>query len=289
MSYDQIPQELKLLRQWLVWRLEDIGAQRPTKVPYDARTGKLASVTEPETWTDFSSAVSASKSYSGIGFVFSDNDPYTFIDLDNTEGDKIALNRQIELHKALDSYSEVSPSGVGLHIIIKGKVPAGRRRSHIEVYSSNRYATFTGNVYNNKPIAERQEILQNIWEQMGSGPATFVYQGDQEEKFNDKEIIEQCRTAANGDKFNSLWTGNWESIYQSQSEADFALIDIIAFYTQNRSQIERLFRQSKLGTRDKAKRKDYIGWMVNRSFDRMLPKIDIDGFANEIQLKLELD
>jgi hypothetical protein len=288
MSYADIPQELKLLRQWIVWRAEDIGAKHATKVPYDARTGKLASVTEPETWIDFDTAVGVSKSYSGIGFVFTDADPYTFIDLDNTEGDTVALNRQIDLHKALDSYSEVSPSGAGLHIIIKGKVPAGRRRSFIEIYSSLRYATFTGNVYNKKPIVERQEILQNVWEQLGGSTTTFVYNGDKEEKYSDKEIVEQANRATNGDKFKSLYSGDWQTLYPSQSEADFALIDIIAFYTQNRNQITRLFRASGLGRRDKAKRADYLGWMINRSFDRMLPKIDIEGFQNELQLKLAL-
>ena len=289
MSYNDIPQELRDLRQWICWREEDIGARKATKIPYDAKTGKLASVTEPETWTDFSSAVNLSGNYSGIGFVFCDSDPFTFVDLDDTNGDSIALARQIEVHKTLDSYSEVSPSGKGLHIIVKGKVPAGRRRSFIEVYSSNRYATFTGNVYNHKPIVERQNELQALWEQMSSGgAATFVYEGDKEEKFNDNEIIAQASNAANGDKFKQLFLGRWQDSYQSQSEADFAIIDIISFYTQNRNQIERIFRESGLGKRDKAKRKDYLSWMINRSFDRMLPQVDIDGFSNEVQLKLAL-
>jgi primase-polymerase (primpol)-like protein len=72
-------------------------------------------------------------------------------------------------------------------------------------------------------------------------------------------------------------------LYQSQSEADFALVDIVAFYTQNRKQIARIFRLSALGKRDKAKRDRYIEYMVEKSFDRQLPKIDIEGLQDRIR------
>jgi hypothetical protein len=287
-KYNAIPEELRLLPQWICWRYEDIGSSKPTKVPYDCNSNRLASVNEPSTWTTFDTAVKMAKNYSGIGFVFTSNDNYSFIDLDSTNGDQIALNRQIEIHREFDSYSEISPSGMGLHIIVRGTVPAGRRRSHIEIYSSQRYATFTGNVYNNKPIADRQDKLMRLWEQMGSGPATAVFNGDEKEKYNDEEIIKQATSAANGDKFQQLFSGDWNTGYPSQSEADFALIDILAFYTQNRNQIGRIFRSSELGKRNKANRSDYLSWMINKSFDRMLPPIDFDGFHNQLELKLAI-
>jgi len=296
MSFQNIPIELQKLKQWVVWRYEDIGAKKPTKVPYQVN-GQMASVTDATTWTTFEEVVRAAPNFSGIGFVFSDGDMYSFIDLDDTEGDTSAYDRQIKIYREFDSYSEISPSGRGLHIIVKGTVPSGRRRNYIEIYSSQRYATFTGNVYNDKPIKECQSKLTQLWEQMGSGGvATNIYKGDDKEKFNDKEIIEQANSASNGDKFRSLFSGDWQSLYPSQSEADFAIIDIIAFYTQNRNQIIRIFRSSKLGSRDKARRGDYLTWMINRSFDRMLPPIDFDGFkialdakiAEQNQLKLPL-
>ena len=288
MSYDQIPSELLKLRQWCLWRAEDIGAAKPTKVPYQIN-GQLANVNEPSTWATFEEVCAIATNYSGIGFVFSDADCYSFIDLDDTNGDAIAYDRQLKIYREFDSWSEVSPSGRGLHIIVKGKVPSGRRRSFIEVYSSQRYATFTGNVYNDKPIKDCQDKLMQLWEQMGSGGvATNIYKGDEKEKFDDKEIIEQAGIAINGAKFNELYSGNWQNSYQSQSEADFALIDIIAFYTQNKNQISRIFHSSQLGRRDKAKRKDYIAWMINKSFDHILPPIDFDGFKIELEKKLQL-
>src|SRR6185295_15015589 len=89
-----------------------------------------------------------------------------------------------------------------------------------------------------------------------------------------------------GDKFVKLLKGEWQDLYSSQSEADFAFIDILAFYTQNRVQLTRLFRSSPLGFRDKAKRNDYVSGMIHRSFDRMLPLLDFDGLKNAIDLKL---
>ena len=72
-----IPTELKQLSQWIVWRDD--------KIPYDPKSGKLADVTNKETWASFdvASDVCIRGGYSGIGFVFTNNDPYSFIDLDN--------------------------------------------------------------------------------------------------------------------------------------------------------------------------------------------------------------
>lgn len=295
--FENIPSELQQLNQWVIWKYEDVKAKKPTKVPYNVKNGHLASTNDPSTWSDFHTAVAKSREgYDGIGFVFSDTDPYTFIDLDDcrtlTNGDpnpnyETDLKRQIYIFQELDSYSEVSPSGSGLHTIIKGSVPNGRKRNFIEIYSSGRYATFTGNLYNNKPIVDQQEKLTQLWEQMGkTGAGTTLYQGDLNEKYSDEEVIEQAKGAVNGEKFIKLYSGDWQGLYPSQSEADFSLIDIIAFYSQNKNQIARIFSSSELGRRDKAKRKDYLSWMINKSFDRMLPQLDFDGFENALRDKI---
>lgn len=287
--FDNLPAELRALKQWVMWRYEDIKAAKPTKVPYTT-TGKLANVNDPSTWSTFEECLNCFMlgGYSGIGFVFSDSDPYSFIDLDDAEGYDAILQRHLKVYHEFNSYSEVSPSGKGLHIIVKGVVPAGRRRSKIEIYSSQRYATMTGNVYNNQNvIKDCQELLTQLWEQMGSGPvAQSMYQGTDKETDSDDVIIKRASEAVNGDKFIKLLKGEWQDLYQSQSEADFAFIDMLAFYTQNRTQIIRLFRSSSLGFRDKAKRSDYVSGMISRSFDRMLPPLDFDGLKNQLELKL---
>ena len=127
------------------------------------------------------------------------------------------------------------------------------------------------------PIAERQGLLDILFEQMGGDVKQYTVHEDKEERCSDEEIIAQASAAVNGDKFTKLYTGDWQGMYQSQSEADFALTDIIAFYTQNKAQIARIFRGSALGQRDKAQRDDYIRYMVEKSFDRQLPQLDVEG------------
>lgn len=270
---------MRFFRQWIVWRFEETEGPKPTKVPYSPLFNGHASVTNPQSWGSYEDAIGAFNAggWDGLGFVFTDNDPYAGIDLDDAGDDAESYQRQVKIYNEFDSYAELSPSGKGLHIIVKGSVPRGRRRSKIEVYSSERFFTMTGNVYRDVPIAERGELLNVLWQQMG-GPAEIVNYGmDAEEKEDDPTILSRMFEAANGDKARDLYEGRWENYYQSQSEADFAFIDIVAFYTQNRFQITRLFHASALGKRDKAKRVDYVTRMINRAFDRQLPPIDIDA------------
>ena len=285
MDFNNIPHEMRIYPQWVVWRYEDTDSKKPTKVPYSAKTGHLASVTDPNTWAGFDECVNAMSSgwYAGIGFVLTENDPYSFIDLDDTKGDQTALDRQIKIFNEFNSYAERSPSGSGLHIIVKGAIPSGRRRSFIEVYSSLRYMTMTGDIYRNAPINDCNELLNVLWGQMGQGSVAVAhYAGLAEAKETDEQVYNRAVAAANGDKFAELYAGKWDGMYASQSEADFALVDIIAFYTQNRAQISRMFRASGLGQRDKAKRDDYVSYMLNKCFDRMLPPVDVDGLRNKL-------
>lgn len=304
---NNIPHELREYNQWIVWRLEEKpGTTKPTKVPYIARpnSGK-ASVTDPNTWVSFEDVLKApltcqgivpwdyqnerpSKSvsetgFSGVGFVFTNADPFTGIDLDDTHGDVEAYERQLKIFHEFDSYSELSPSGNGVHIIIKGNVPHGRRRAEIEIYSAERYFTMTGNVQRQAPIAERQELLQLLFDQMGGAAKVHTVIEDKEQKHSDEEIIAMAASAANGDKFSKLHRGEWQGDYPSQSEADIAYVDIVAFYTQNLEQIRRLFRVSALGQTPKdnyehrGDRAAYVEYMVRKSFDRQLPKVDAEG------------
>lgn len=288
-DYTRIPTEMRHYHQWVVWRYEERQGAKPTKIPYDARNGLPASVTDASTWCDFETAIkcqSANIGFDGIGFVLTKNDPYTFIDLDDTAGNQVNLDRQLKIYHEFNSYSELSPSGTGLHIIIKGHIPRGRRRSAIELYSSDRYMTMTGAVYNDKPIVERQSLLQMLWAQMGSDAAESIYDKETLAIYSDSDIVEQAISAVNGEKFKSLLEGRWTDYYQSQSEADFAFIDMVAFYTQNKAQIARIFRESALGQRDKAKRNDYVDRMILRSFDRQLPPIDLTGLQSVFDQKI---
>lgn len=145
---DNIPEELRQRRQWLVWKLEQRG-DKPTKIPYIAGGVGRASSTDSLTWRTFDEAIQAFQTgrYDGVGFVFSSGDPYSGIDLDRCRDPKTGQLDEwaTEIVQTLDSYTEVSPSGTGVHIIVRGKV-SNKRRGKIEAYSSERYFAMTGQV-----------------------------------------------------------------------------------------------------------------------------------------------
>jgi putative DNA primase/helicase len=141
---ENIPEELKVRPQWVVWKA--VG-EKPDKVPYSAKTGRKASATDLMTWSTFEEALQAYEDgeYAGLGFVFSSGDPYTGVDLDNCVDDQTGeiAPWAMEIVRYFDSYTELSATGTGVHIIVKGEVP-NRRKDEIEVYSSKRFFTVTG-------------------------------------------------------------------------------------------------------------------------------------------------
>jgi primase-polymerase (primpol)-like protein len=143
---EKIPDELKSRPQWVVWKA--VG-EKPDKVPYSAVNWRKASSTDLLTWSTFEKACEALETgeYSGLGFVFSSGDPYTGIDLDNCVEQEAGEVAQwaLEIVRYFDSYTELSATGTGVHIIVRGDVP-NRRKSGIEVYSSKRFFTMTGHV-----------------------------------------------------------------------------------------------------------------------------------------------
>ena len=133
---DNIPTELKALPQWVWWLGEPKSDGKLNKKPMDAKNGRAAS---------------HSKS-AGIGFVFSAGDPYVGVDLDNCRNSETGeiepwASEFIELAK---TYCEVSPSGTGVKMILKGVMPSnkGRKKAYktgaVEMYSHSRFFTITG-------------------------------------------------------------------------------------------------------------------------------------------------
>lgn len=283
-----IPGELRLLRQWVCWR----GVLRPdgkiTKIPINPHTGQLASVVVSSSWGKYETALERND-VDGIGFVFTKNDSYCGIDLDDPQGDVAIAHRQQRIAEAFDTYSEISPSGRGLHMIAKGAVPKGRRRDKIEIYSHSRFFTMTGNVYSGKPIAYRQALVDMLWAEMGSvSDLDDPTPDDTAQIQTDDEVLMTGANATNGEKFKALFEGRWQELYQSQSEADLSLINMLAYYTSSKSQIVRIFKRSVLGRRTKADRASYVDEMVRKSFDKHLPTIDTRALKAEFDKSVEI-
>jgi len=266
-SFHRLPAELQAMPQWCV-----TPGTATDKAP---RTidGRHDSTTDPTTWTDFDTAcrVAAERKWR-VGFVFTAADPFACIDLDvvneQTQTEKGVpidpskwttpeeIARYVEIAEACDSYAEVSRSGFGLHILLRANIGPGCKRDGIEVYSQERFLICTGNVWCDKPLADRQEMLANMVTQMRPEGSTTSPLPDQPETEDDAAVIARAQRAANGEKFTALGNGQWQGRYSSQSEADMALMSIIAFYSPNNAQCRRIFRKSELGKRDKATKDD---------------------------------
>jgi hypothetical protein len=142
--------ELRELRQWVAWAYEERNGD-VAKVPKNPHTGGNASSTNPETWGtyDQATAYATRAQLAGVGFVFAATDPYCGIDLDNClEDSGFVAPWAAELVAALDTYCEISPSGHGLKLWGRGKLPGnGLNTGSIELYDHGRYFTFTGHRY----------------------------------------------------------------------------------------------------------------------------------------------
>lgn len=285
-NYPAIPHEMRFYRQWVVWRYEEQeDGKKPTKVLYNPNFNGHAAVNNKDTWVSFDEAVSAAVNnedkWAGIGFVLTEEDPYCFIDLDDTSGlpnHEELYERQDAYFKMFESYAELSPSGRGLHIIAKGSVERGRKRAQIEIYSSLRFMTMTGDVYRDAPIVEEDVKCKMLWNAMGGAAAVNAPKPTYREQTEDDERVTfRMFNAHNGDKAKNIYNGHWQQYVSSASEADQALFNIIVFYTKNKEQIVRIFQRSALGTRKKAYRQDYLERSIGLAFDNELPPVDHEG------------
>lgn len=147
-----IPDELKKRPQWVCWRYALDTKGKWTKHPYNPCTARMASHSDLMAWSGFEIVLEAygagQRSYDGVGFVFCSGDPYTGVDLDGCRDPETGEVEAwaAEIVQDLDSYTELSPSGKGLHVIVKGKAPKALKLPYIEMYSIERFFTMTGHV-----------------------------------------------------------------------------------------------------------------------------------------------
>lgn len=253
--YEQIPQELKALPNWICWdAVPDEKRGKIKKVPINALTGGGAMSNNPSTWCDFDTAVRASEKHSGIGFMFG-GCPYFGVDIDGKEEELEAYQRGengniiSEFISTLQSYTEISQSGKGIHIICRGKLPKrGRRKGSVEMYEDGRFFVMTGNSCSEYAgISDCTESIKPLHEKyIGGGrepqakvrPAVSLSSAD--------DIVKAAAGAKNGGKFVALYGGDTAG-YTSSSEADMALCSILAFWTGcDASKMDVIFRSSGL-------------------------------------------
>jgi putative DNA primase/helicase len=147
---NNIPTELKAIDQWVVWRYFWLGdRQKWDKPPLQSHVGNLASTANPKTWSSFVAAMRAYETgtVDGIGFVFARKNRLVGVDLDRCRNPETGVIDEwaLDMIRVFRTYTELSPSGTGVHIIGGGTLPGpGVKTAQVEMYDTGRYFTMTG-------------------------------------------------------------------------------------------------------------------------------------------------
>lgn len=264
--YEKIPLELKQLPHWVGWKyMQRPGEDHKRKVPINAMDGQPAKSNDPTTWCDFDTACLGKERFGldGIGFMFS-GDGIFGIDIDHCydpethELDPAAA----EIIETVQSYTELSPSGTGIHILCKGVLPEGRkRRGAIEMYSTLRYFTVTGDQfgleYPFSDCTERVAVMHRKYlgeEENAAGAQKAALpmptgRGTNADMSVDA-ILRRMFDSKHGQKLQDLYNGSWERYGigdGSQSSADQAFCNTLAFWCRcDAALMDAIFRRSEL-------------------------------------------
>ena len=303
-----IPDDLKSGDQCVVWKYILVGG-RWTKIPYQpARPREKAKADVPSTWSSFDVAWSVylQGGFDGIGFEFSEDDPYFGVDLDRCLRDGQLKPWAIPLAELVSlSYHEISPSGEGLKFIARGQLPerTGTRRAGmgpdgdgaLKVYDHGRFFTITGDVYGEpRPIIDLPEAAVTLYREAkdrGKARANGKSEAGPQSvptvptvgsviglalvdvppvTAADLRRLDQARASRDGEAFALLYDeGRW-----FDGETDLNVLDIrlmnklVYWFDADAEAMERVFWHSKLGERLKwRERQDYRTLTVRDAID----------------------
>jgi putative DNA primase/helicase len=284
---DGIPAELKELPQWVCWRYEwrvdKAGRGKWTKILKNPATGRNAKSNSRATWGTYAQALAAYQAggFDGIGFVFSPDDPFAGVDLDDAIDPETGDLRPLaaEVVATLATYTEVSPSGTGLKAYLRGRVPEGitRREGEIACYDRGRYFCLTGARWPGTPtgLEDRQEALEAVCRKFQTkrkpaakpgtnGQTTADANGHArgaktifgrlkmkwsppDGPLSDDDIIKLAESGLD-EKLTALWNGATSGHGDDHSAADAALCSKLLWWIggPDAARLDRLFRQSKL-------------------------------------------
>jgi putative DNA primase/helicase len=279
---ESLPETLHAIPHWMGTRYERRKDGKIDKPPYRVVSGLpviKADKTNPENWTTFEEAWGAYErsEVDAIGFVFSKDDSFFVVDCDHViDRDTGEIHPAVgEVIHALNSYTEISCSGTGVHVIGHGAKPeyAGCKSNKlgfdIEIYDSARFVVMTGQRMTDAlgPRDRQDELLslcrklwrkrEKLYSRRPSHPAPVGLE--------DQELLERARRSRTGAKFRGLYDLGETAGYASASEADFSLVNALIFWTAgDRDRIMRLFESSAL-YRGKDKHRDYVHRTVDNA------------------------
>lgn len=246
-----IPNELKIFPQWVCYRTTKLES-KTAKYMISPVTGKFAKSNDPHTWTDYNTAFHymIAKRLEGLAFVLTEG--IVFVDIDHVtdENGTMSLFAQKILEELPKTYAERSVSGNGIHIFCKGRLPKNALKRNdklgLEMYDTKRFVCITGDIIDHrKEILECEDLIQSVHERYIGKRIPYVQPKTIESVLTDNEIVSKIRESKQGQKFEMLYSGNISG-YPSHSNADYAFVKILAFWTQDKSQIDSIVRSSGL-------------------------------------------
>ena len=300
-------------RQFIVYVAQPSRTRpgKTDKFPCDFRTGRVVSAHDPAFWTDASTAIAAAAHFAqwgayGVGFVFTEADPFWFLDLDECllpDGSDWSPLAKALCGAFAGAAIEVSQSGRGLHIFGAGRPPLHgcKNEAHgLEFYHAGRFVALTGNSASGNAAADFTHLLpslvanyfppdavQSLEQGWTEGPCAEWRGPADDDELIRRALRSQSTASAFGGRasFADLWTGNLEALQRcypdpvrayDASSADAALAQHLAFWTgKDCERIRRLMERSALA-RDKWSREDYLPrtilGAVGRQFDVLTDK-----------------
>ena len=246
-EHTPFPAELLTRAQWILWRGQEErtrqGTTKLNKIPINPQTLSKASTTNPRTWASYLYCIKAlpaaleewqaddpdSPCTGGVGFVFAADDPYVGIDLDHCREPQSGVMQPwaAQLARVFHTYTELSPSHTGVHLLGQGTVGQGLKRGPIEVYDRGRYFTVTG-----AHLPDTPRTLEAVQQPLNWLLASI-------------EVLAKALDR-HGERFSRLFAGEWSGTYPSQSEADLALCRLAGQCGATAAQCDALVRVSGL-------------------------------------------
>jgi hypothetical protein len=262
-------------RCWVGWCLE-MQDGKPSKVPYRL-DGRKASPTNPDDWSTYAEVDAVRRQFSGIGIVLTGS--ILGIDMDHWIVDGNVPEQITTIIEAAKTYTEISPSGRGIHMYLKLTEPLplishkhlvdGYTGGAYEVYTTGRYFTYTAKPWKlSYPIrtvtsAEAFNILHLLGYPWKETPKPLLLSAGSE--MDNKDLLQKMFSSKNGKKIEALYKGDTSAYGHDDSAADASLCSHLAFWTGgDASRVASLWLESPLGSRSKTQsRKDYQERTVN--------------------------
>ena len=283
--YENIPSELKQEKRWCLYKMIQRNGKN-TKLPL-MPNGKPAKSNDKTTWNSYEDCIAALNRNIGDGLGFMLGDGYIGIDIDKVSYDIFvysmnyhAKSMTADFLRGISTYAEISPSKTGLHFLGIGEVPGERKRyKNLEIYDKDRFFTVTGNIIKDRDrnkVINIDSELKSLYEKYMPKTNVIISENKRNQaitfyKRNQdtlEKLFDRGYFSYTGEDLRQIYYGNYESYFNSQSEADFFMLQRLLYYTADVEQSISFMENSGLKREKWYKRRgntDYIHYIADKA------------------------